>query len=87
MCYVNRYAVREAKMFGNLAFALVGFGLAAFMVNRLYVGIGERQINVKGTTYSRSSTPIMYWIVMAMAVFGLCFGLLIGGAGVMLLLE
>ena len=74
-------------MFGNLLFSLVGFGLAAFMVNRLYVGIGERQINVKGITYSRSSTKILYWIVMAMAVFGLCFGLLIGGAGAMLLLE
>ncbi|MES2303693.1 MAG: hypothetical protein WC816_14900 [Sphingomonas sp.] len=74
-------------MVGNLLFALVGFGLSIFMVNRLYVGIGERQINVKGITYSRSSTPIMYWIVMAMAVFGLCFGLLISGAGTMLLLQ
>ncbi|WP_300117102.1 hypothetical protein [Sphingobium sp.] len=74
-------------MFGNLLLALVGLGLAAFMVNRLYVGIGERQIKVKGITYSRSSTPIMYWIVMAMAVFGLCFGLLIGSAGAMLLLQ
>ncbi|WP_218018140.1 hypothetical protein [Sphingomonas azotifigens] len=74
-------------MLGNLLLALVGFGLAGFMVNRLYVGLGGRQINVKGITYSRSSTPIMYWIVMAMAVFGLCFGLLIGGAGAMLILE
>ena len=32
-------------MVGNLLFALVGFGLAAFMVNRLYVGVGGRQIN------------------------------------------
>jgi hypothetical protein len=29
----------------------------------------------------------MYWIVMAMAVFGLCFGLLIGCAGAMLIFE
>lgn len=74
-------------MVGNLLFALVGFGLAAFMVNRLYVGVGGRQINVKGVTYSRSSTPVMYWIVMAMAVFGLCFGLLIAWAGTMLLFR
>ncbi|MET0373431.1 MAG: hypothetical protein ABW128_04135, partial [Rhizorhabdus sp.] len=60
---------------------------AAFMVNRLYVGVGGRQINVKGVTYSRFSTPVMYWIVMAMAVFGLCFGLLIAWTGTMLLLQ
>lgn len=74
-------------MFGNLLFALVGFGLSAFMVNRLYVGIGGHQINVKGITYSRSATPIAYWLVMIMAVFGLCFGLLIAWAGTMLLLQ
>lgn len=37
-------------MLGNLLLALVGFGLAGFMVNRLYVGLGGRQINVKGIT-------------------------------------
>jgi hypothetical protein len=74
-------------MFGNFLLALVGFGLAAFMVNRLSVGIGQRQINVKGIAYSRSSTPIMYCIVMTLAAFGLCWGLLIGCAGVMLLFQ
>lgn len=47
-------------MIANLLFALVGLGLAAFMVNRLYVGIRGRQINVKGVTYSRLPTPVMY---------------------------
>lgn len=74
-------------MFGNLLLALVGFGLAVFMVNRLYVGVSERQINVKGVTYSRSSTPVMYWIVVVLAIFGLCWGLLIACAGTMLLLQ
>lgn len=74
-------------MVGNLLFASVGYGLAAFMVNRLYVGVGGRQINVKGVTYSRAATPVMYWIVMAMAVFGLCFGLLIAWAGTMFLFQ
>lgn len=74
-------------MFGNLLLALVGFGLAAFMLNRLYVGIGERQINVKGITYSRSSSPVMYWIVMALAVFGFCWGAIIACAGTMLLFQ
>lgn len=74
-------------MVGTLLFASVDFGLSAFMVNRLYVGIGGHQINVKGVTYSRSSTPIAYWIVMTMAVFGLCFGLLIAWAGTMMLVQ
>lgn len=74
-------------MVGNLLFALVGFGLSAFMVNRLYVGIGGHQINVKGITYSRSSTPVMYWIVMTMAGLGLCFGLLITWAGTMMIFQ
>lgn len=74
-------------MFGNLLLALVGFGLVTFMVNRLYVGIGQHQINVKGIPYSRSSTPIAYWITMTLAAFGLCWGLLIGCAGIMLLIQ
>lgn len=74
-------------MLGSLLLALVGLGLAAFMLNRLYVGIGKRQINVKGVTYSRSATPVMYWIVMTMAAFGLCWGLFIACAGTMLLLQ
>jgi hypothetical protein len=74
-------------MVGTLLFVLVGFGLSAFMVNRLYVGIGGHQINVKAVTYSRSSTPIAYWIVMTMAAFGLCFGLLIAWAGTMMLVQ
>jgi len=74
-------------MLGSLLLALVGLGLAAFMVNRLYVGIGKRQIKVKGITYSRSTTPVMYWIVMTLAAFGLCWGLFIGTAGIMLLLQ
>lgn len=74
-------------MLGSLLLALVGLGLAIFMTNRLYVGIGKRQINVKGITYSRSTTPVMYWIVMTLATFGLCWGLFIGTAGIMLLLQ
>jgi hypothetical protein len=34
-------------MFGTLLFTLVGLSLAGFMVNRLYVGIRERQLDVK----------------------------------------
>ena len=74
-------------MLGSLLLALVGLGLAAFMVNRLYVGLGKRQINVKGITYSRSTTPVMYYTVMILAAFGMCWGLFIGTAGTMLLLQ
>jgi len=90
---INEHVLRQqvcgegGEMVGNLLLALAGFGPFAFMVNRLYVGIGERQINVKGITYSRYSTPIAYWIVMMLAIFGLCWGLLMGCAGVMLLFQ
>ncbi len=74
-------------MIGNLLFALVGLALSAFMINRLYVGIGENELNVKGVTYSRSSTPIAYWLTLLMALFGFCFGLLITLAGIMLAFQ
>jgi hypothetical protein len=74
-------------MFGTLLFTLVGLSLAGFMVNRLYVGIRERQLDVKGIIYSRSATPIRYWITMSLAAYGLFCGLIIGGAGIMRLFQ
>jgi hypothetical protein len=60
-----------------IALALVGLGLAAFMANRLYVLATQKQITVKGITYSRKGRPVAYWLVAVMATFGLFAGLAI----------
>jgi len=72
-------------LLGGFLLALVGFALAGFMVNRLYVGLTNRQLNVKGRVYSRASQPIAYWITMANATIGLILGIGIGLAGIVLL--
>ena len=68
-------------MIGSVFLTLTGFGLAAFMVNRLYVLFTRKQINVHGITYSREHTPIMYWLEALMIVFGLLAGSVLGVAG------
>jgi hypothetical protein len=64
-------------MFGISLLMLVSTGLAAFMVNRLWVGLTQRRLNVKGAIYDRASTPILYWTTMSIALLGLAFGLAI----------
>lgn len=58
-------------MIGNALFLLVMWAVAAFLGNRLYVIIRYRAINIKGITYSKAETPIMYWIQMALLACGL----------------
>jgi len=41
------------------------------MANRLYVIVKYRSINIKGAVYSKSGTPIMYWVEMATIIIGL----------------
>jgi hypothetical protein len=72
-------------LFGDFVLALVGFGLVGFMINRLYAGLTDRQLPVKGQVYSRASRPIAYWITMANATIGLILGSGIGFAGIELL--
>jgi len=62
-------------MVGMILLILVSACLAAFMVNRLYVGFSQGELNVKGIVYHRNDTPIAYWLTMTMAAFGLLFGL------------
>jgi hypothetical protein len=55
----------------NALFAIVFVALTGFMANRLYVGLSNSQLKVKGITYSRDRMPIAYWISVTMAGFGL----------------
>jgi hypothetical protein len=57
-----------------IAVALTSLGLAAFMANRLYVLFTQKQITVKGITYSRQRKPVSYWLIAVMATFGLLVG-------------
>jgi hypothetical protein len=65
--------------------ALVSGGLAAFMMNRLYVLFTQHKIDVKGFIYSREDSPIYYWFWVGAAIFGLFagLGLLILSVGVL----
>lgn len=58
-------------MVGNALFLIVMWGVSAFLANRLYVIVRYRKINIKGVIYSKSHTPIMYWVQMALLVCGL----------------
>ena len=58
-------------MVGNALFLMVMWAVSAFLVNRLYVIVRYRAINIKGVTYSKADTPIMYWIQMVLLVCGL----------------
>lgn len=58
-------------MIGDVLFLLVLWGGAAFFANRLFVIIKYRAINIRGITYSKAETPIMYWIQMTLLVFSL----------------
>lgn len=58
-------------MIGNVLSLLVMWAVSAFLANRLYVIVRYRATNIKGITYSKAETPIMYWIEMVLLVFGL----------------
>lgn len=58
-------------MIGNAIFLIVMWAVSAFLANRLYVIIRYQAINIKGVTYSRVDTPIMYWVQMLLLVCGL----------------
>ena len=40
------------------------------MATRVYLLVARGELNVKGFVYSRSSTPILYWIMTVIAVLG-----------------
>jgi hypothetical protein len=65
-----------------LLFLIAFAAFSTFMANRLYVGFSRGQLNVKGQVYSRTNTPVFYWLVMSFAGLGLLFGLGMVGAGV-----
>ena len=47
------------------------------MLNRLYVGLRDRKLNVRGWVYSREETPAKYWFSLMMAAVALLFGLIL----------
>lgn len=69
-------------MLANALYLIFFVAFSGFMANRLYVGISKKCIQVKGVTYSREREPIMYWIVMILAVWGILVGLAMCAAGI-----
>ncbi|MDB5712718.1 MAG: hypothetical protein JWO15_115 [Sphingomonadales bacterium] len=70
-------------MLGNVILLLVSWVVAIFVANRLYVIIRYRSINIKGAVYSKSDTPIMYWVQMWIIFIGL---VLVGGVAIIMTL-
>lgn len=71
-------------MIGNVLFFLVMWTVAIFMANRLYVIVRYRAITIKGVTYSKHDTPVMYWIQMALII---CALIMIGGIAILVTLA
>ena len=70
-------------MLGQSIFFVVMWAGTVFLANRLYVIIRYHAITVKGVTYSKRDTPIMYWIEMILILAGL---IMIGGIAVVITL-
>jgi len=64
-------------MVGIWPLVLGSGGVAAFMSKLLYVGLSRKRIMVNGITYHRDREPFEYWLAMAFAALGLCFGLFV----------
>lgn len=62
-------------MLMTIALLTVSGGLAAFMLNRLYVMAVYRAINVKGQHYAKGADPFQFWCFVGSACFGLIFGI------------
>lgn len=71
-------------MIGDILFLLIMWAAAFFLANRLYVIVRYKAINIKGVTYSRAETPIMYCVQLLILMCGLA---MIGGIAVLLSLP
>lgn len=49
---------------------IVALAAGLFLLTRLYLLVARGQLNVKGAVYSRTSTPVLYWISFVCAVAG-----------------
>ena len=63
--------VKSSSMIKDALFLIVMWAVTAFLANRIYVIVRYRAINIKGVTYSKAETPVMYWIQMVILVCGL----------------
>lgn len=66
----------------NSLYLILFVAFTCFMVNRLYVGLSQKQITIKGVTYARGRDTFWYWFTMAMAAIALAFGLALSFAGI-----
>jgi len=64
-------------LFGGMVLLLASGALAAFMLNRVYVGLRYKELNVRGWVYSQEGTPAKYWFTIIMAGLGLAFSVLL----------
>ncbi|HEX7655516.1 MAG TPA: hypothetical protein VF404_00820 [Sphingomonas sp.] len=74
-------------MFMTIVLLVVSGGLAAFMVNRLYVLAVFKAINVKGQHYEKEANPFQFWFWVGAACFGLVFGTALFIAAIAMLMQ
>lgn len=71
-------------MVGDVLFLAVMWAVSGFLLNRLYVIVRYKAVNIKGVTYSKADTPVMYWMQMVLLV---CALIMIGGIAVFMTLA
>lgn len=52
------------RMLIDLLFLAIFIAFSIFMLNRLYVGLRNGRLNVRGVLYSRKVTPIQFWLTV-----------------------
>lgn len=60
-------------------FVVLNLVVGGFLITRIYLLISKGELDVKGVIYSRHTTPIYYWIVLANAVVGVVMTFAIAG--------
>jgi hypothetical protein len=83
-CHAKMRDATKAPMIGDAIYFVVIWAVTIFLANRLYVIVRHKALNIKGVTYSRDATPIIYWIQMIMIISAL---ILIGGIAVLITLD
>ena len=66
-------------MIFKILFLMLMLGCGGFVASRVYLLITKRSLNVKGITYSRTMTPVLYWVELALAITGAAMILGIAG--------
>ena len=56
---------------GTVILFVVAAATACFLASRIYLLFTKGELNVKGVTYSKERTPIMYWITVINVTVGM----------------